>query len=376
MEHLRSETQSSAGVRLERLTKRYASMADPAVDGVSLDVQAGEFLTLLGPSGSGKSTLLGLIAGFSRPSDGQVILDGQDVTEIPPHRRNIGMVFQNYALFPHMSALDNVAFALRRRGVSRKAAADQARVALGQVDLAELADRRPNELSGGQQQRVAVARAIIFGPRLVLMDEPFGALDRRLREGMQLEMMRLHGELGMTFIFVTHDQEEALSMSDRIAVMKDGRIEQVGSPTALYDHPASQFVAGFLGDSNLFVGRSTSADVVETQVGALHVPSITPHSSCALLVRPENARLIASARTSGPDVNSVPCTVEEIVYLGATRRVMVRFGSGEQGTISSPARGGDEVRVGDRSFFEWDASAGHVIEDDADVSTAPALEVR
>jgi putative spermidine/putrescine transport system ATP-binding protein len=350
-------------------------MTVPAVDEVDLVIEAGEFLTLLGPSGSGKSTLLGLIAGFSTPSGGRVILDGKDVTAIPPHRRNIGMVFQNYALFPHMSALDNVAFGLRRRGVGRKDAASRAREALGQVDLAALADRRPNELSGGQQQRVAVARAIVFGPRLVLMDEPFGALDRRLREGMQLEMLRLHQDLGMTFIFVTHDQEEALSMSDRIAVMQDGRIEQVGTPTELYDYPASRFVAGFLGDSNMFVGRSSSPSVVDTAVGQLRVPTTVLDRECAVLVRPENARLTYTAATSRVDVNSVPCTIEEVVYLGATRRVMVRFGNGRHGIVSSPARGGEEIRLGDRTYFEWDVSAGHVIADGPSVPDAATVEV-
>jgi putative spermidine/putrescine transport system ATP-binding protein len=262
-----------------------------------------------------------------------------------------------------MSALDNVAFGLRRRGVPRKQAALRAREALDQVSLTALADRRPHELSGGQQQRVAVARAIVFSPRLVLMDEPFGALDRRLREGMQLEMMRLHKELGMTFIFVTHDQEEALSMSDRIAVMQDGQIEQVGTPTELYEHPTSQFVARFLGDSNLFLGRSDGAHVIETPVGPLRVQNALPRSECALLVRPEAARLATTRRTTDSNSNSVACTVEEVVYLGATRRVMVRFDNGEHGIVKAPARGTDDLRVGDRCFFEWATSAGHVIAD-------------
>jgi putative spermidine/putrescine transport system ATP-binding protein len=356
------ENSSPVGLRLEDIVKRHPSMNNPAVDEVSLTVQEGEFLTLLGPSGSGKSTLLGMIAGFSSPTSGRVILDGHDVTRIPPHRRNIGMVFQNYALFPHLSALDNVAFGLRRRGIRRGEAARRAQVALGQVDLEAYAQRRPHELSGGQQQRVAVARAIVFEPRLVLMDEPFGALDRRLREGMQLEMMRLHNELGTTFIFVTHDQEEALSMSDRIAVMEEGKLEQVGSPTELYEHPASRFVARFLGDSNLFTGRIAAPGVLDTDLGPLQVHVDTPAGDCTLLVRPENAHLVPERAPSPSASNHLSCVVEEIVYLGATRRIAVRFDTGLAGIVSSPARADGELRVGDRSYFAWDTAAAHLIE--------------
>jgi putative spermidine/putrescine transport system ATP-binding protein len=350
-------------------------MTMPAVDAVDLQVRAGEFLTLLGPSGSGKSTLLGLIAGFTKPSGGRVVLDEQDVTDIPPHRRNIGMVFQNYALFPHLSALDNVAFGLRRRGVPRREAVHRARAALERVDLAGMAGRRPHELSGGQQQRVAVARAIVFEPRLVLMDEPFGALDRRLREDMQLEMMRLHKELGMTFIFVTHDQEEALSMSDRIAVMQDGRIAQIGSPAELYEHPQSRFVAGFLGDSNVFSGRTISSNELDSALGLLHVEAAAPEAECALLVRPEHARLTTSSHRSEGNSNSLPCTVEEIVYLGATRRVLVRFNNGQPGLVNAPATNQQTPHVGDRAYFEWEVKAGHLIRGEPVAATADAIEV-
>jgi len=357
-----SESATETGLRLEEVTKRHAAMTTPAVADVSLAVREGEFLTLLGPSGSGKSTLLRLIAGFTSATSGRVILDGRDFTTIPPYRRNIGMVFQNYALFPHMSAVDNVAFGLRRRKVNRREATRRALEALEKVDLAGYGDRRPHELSGGQQQRVAVARAIVFGPRLVLMDEPFGALDRRLREGMQLEMMRLHEDLGMTFIFVTHDQEEALSMSDRVAVMNEGRIEQVGTPLDLYEHPASRFVARFLGDSNLFSGQVDAPGRLETVTGQHRVPADAGRGECSLLVRPENARLVPPGTPTPEGVNRVGCTIEEIAYLGARRRVVVRFESGEQGIVSAPARGPEELRVGDRPYFEWKPEAGHLIE--------------
>src|SRR5580698_4772396 len=237
-----------AAVVLSGLEKRYDNVG--AVRGVSLDIRSGEFLTLLGPSGSGKTTTLMMIAGFEVPSAGDIAIDGRSVVALPPHKRNIGMVFQNYALFPHLTVAENIGFPLKQRGVDRATRARKVAESLELVRLPGYQARTPRQLSGGQQQRVALARAIVFRPRLLLMDEPLGALDKQLRESLQLEMRRLHADLGITFIYVTHDQEEALTMSDRIAVMNEGRIAQVGTPEDLYDRPCDQFVASFIGESN------------------------------------------------------------------------------------------------------------------------------
>src|SRR5580658_6506385 len=239
-----------AAVFLSGLEKRYGSVG--AVCGVSLDIRSGEFLTLLGPSGSGKTTTLMMIAGFETPTGGDIAIDGTSVVAMPPYRRNIGMVFQNYALFPHLTVADNIGFPLKQRGVGKAERAKLVGEALELVHLPGYGERYPRQLSGGQQQRVAFARAIVFKPRLLLMDEPLGALDKQLRENLQLEMRRLHADLGITFIYVTHDQEEALIMSDRIAVMNEGRIVQLGKPEQLYDRPCDQFVASFIGESNFF----------------------------------------------------------------------------------------------------------------------------
>ncbi|MFN8186100.1 MAG: ABC transporter ATP-binding protein [Gaiellales bacterium] len=254
---------SSGILSLDRVTKRYGSIC--ACDQVSLEVQAGEFVTLLGPSGSGKTTTLRIVAGFVRPDEGNVVLDERDLTLLPPHKRDIGMVFQHYALFPHMTAGDNVAFPLKMRGVKGSERRQRAQKALELVHLAGLDNRFPSQLSGGQQQRVALARAIVFSPTLLLMDEPLGALDKKLREALQLEISHLSRRLGGTVVYVTHDQEEALAMSDRIAIYNEGRIEQIGTGQELYERPASLFVASFMGESNIFTGR------LETHAGGAEV---------------------------------------------------------------------------------------------------------
>jgi len=238
---------------LREVSKHYGSVA--AVDRVSLDVPRGQFLTLLGPSGSGKTTLLMIIAGFVEPTAGEVLVDGARITPLPPEKRNFGMVFQGYALFPHLTVFDNVAFPLKVRGVSRAAAADRIRGALDLVKLAPLAERYPRQLSGGQQQRVALARALVFTPDILLLDEPLSALDKKLRAELQWELKQIHRRVGTTFIYVTHDQEEALSMSDEIAIIRDGRVVQAGPPRLLYERPATRFVADFLGKSNFITGR-------------------------------------------------------------------------------------------------------------------------
>ncbi len=242
-----------ASVVLSGIEKRFDNVG--AVRGVSLDIRSGEFLTLLGPSGSGKTTTLMMIAGFETPTAGDIAIDGRSVVAIPPHRRNLGMVFQNYALFPHLTVADNIGFPLKQRGIDRATRVRLVAESLELVRLPGYQARYPRQLSGGQQQRVALARSIVFHPRLLLMDEPLGALDKQLRESLQLEMRRLHADLGITFIYVTHDQEEALTMSDRVAVMHEGLIAQVGTPEDLYDRPCDRFVASFIGESNFLGGR-------------------------------------------------------------------------------------------------------------------------
>jgi ABC-type Fe3+/spermidine/putrescine transport system ATPase subunit len=241
---------TSAAIRLEEVTKNFDGKV-LAVDQVTLDIAAGEFFSLLGPSGCGKTTSLRIIAGFERPDAGRVHVGGQDITDLPVHKRDMGMVFQSYALFPHRTVAENVAFGLRMRDVPKPDIARRVAAALAQVALTGLEDRRPSQLSGGQQQRVALARALVVEPRVLLCDEPLGALDRKLRQQMQFELKELQRRLGVTLVFVTHDQEEALAMSDRIAVMNKGRVEQIGAPTAIYERPRTRFVADFIGEINL-----------------------------------------------------------------------------------------------------------------------------
>jgi len=267
------------------------------VRGVSLDIRSGEFLTLLGPSGSGKTTTLMLIAGFETPTAGDIAIDGHSVVALPPHKRNIGMVFQNYALFPHLTVAENIGFPLKQRGIDR---ATRARLVAESLDLVRLPGyqaRYPRQLSGGQQQRVALARSIVFHPRLLLMDEPLGALDKQLRESLQLEMRRLHADLGITFIYVTHDQEEALTMSDRVAVMHEGLIAQVGTPEDLYDRPCDRFVASFIGESNFLPGvvrgrenGMVVADCGGSMLRAMAQTRLSPGETVTLATRPERIR--------------------------------------------------------------------------------------
>src|SRR5258707_12053139 len=297
------EARRGASVSLDNLERRYDRVA--AVAGVSLDILSGEFLTLLGPSGSGKSTTLMMIAGFETPTGGDIAIDGKSVVVMPPYRRNIGMVFQNYALFPHLTAADNIGFPLKQRGVGKAEREKLVREALALMQLPDHGERYPRQLSGGQQQRVALARAIVFKPRLLLMDETLGALDKQLRENLQLEMRRLHADLGITFIYVTHDQEEALTMSDRIAVMNAGLVAQVGRPEDLYDRPSSRFVAGFIGESNFLpaIVRGMEDDVVVAEYEGAIVRALCPGRPAAgekvmLTTRPESLRFTEGSWSS------------------------------------------------------------------------------
>ncbi|MFA5606605.1 MAG: ABC transporter ATP-binding protein [Leucobacter sp.] len=355
-----------AELRIDGLTKHYGETV--AVSDVILQVAAGEFITLLGPSGSGKSTTLAMIAGFTEPSSGLVHIDGYDVTSTPPHRRDLGVVFQNYSLFPHLTARQNVEYPLRRRRVEKRERQRRATQALELVELEMLADARPNQLSGGEQQRVALARALVFEPRLLLMDEPFGALDRALRERLQGELRRLHRDLGITVLFVTHDQEEALTLSDRIAVFNGGGIEQVGTPEELYEQPASLFVARFIGESNALQGEIREGNFVGD--GSVRIATAEPEGPALAIVRPEHVMLTpASARESSCSVDG---RIEDITYLGSQRRVEVSTHAGR--LISRVGAEHPLPDVGASIRASWDPSRAVVF--NAEPGTAPILEQR
>jgi len=317
---------SSPMVEVRGVTKRFGSFT--AVNQVSLAVRAGEFITLLGPSGCGKTTLLRLLAGFETPDEGVVLLDGQDVSHLPPYRRSVNQVFQSYALFPHLSVRDNVGFGLRMQHVSPADAAGRIREALGMVSLDELADRLPHQLSGGQRQRVALARAIVCRPKVLLLDEPLSALDAKLRHAMQLELKHLQRRLGLTFVFVTHDQEEALTMSDRIAIMNGGRIEQLGDASEIYHKPRTPFAADFIGQANLLsvtvVGRNgTTARVrvggsLELTVAAADLPAGAERA--LLSIRPEKIH-ISKQRVEAENVFAA--RIEEEIFQGATDQLVL-----------------------------------------------------
>jgi putative spermidine/putrescine transport system ATP-binding protein len=318
-----SVDKSATAIRLERVTKTYDNGVT-AVDGVSLAIREGEFFSLLGPSGCGKTTTLRLIAGFEEPTDGQLFIRERDVTDTPPHRRDAGMVFQNYALFPHRTVFENVAFGLRMRKVERAEIARRVAAALALVELTGLEDRRPAQLSGGQQQRVALARAIVIEPTVLLCDEPLGALDKKLRQTMQFELKQLQRKIAVTLVYVTHDQEEALTMSDRIAVMNRGRIEQLGAPLDIYNCPATRFVSDFIGDSNLFDVATVERDAgrlrLQTADGlALLGPPGSPSNApaangrLALAVRPEKVRLAAAGAALD---NRFEGAIESVNFLG------------------------------------------------------------
>ncbi len=368
---------AGARIEVEGLTKLFPGAAAPAVDSIDLEIQAGEFMTLLGPSGSGKTTTLNMIAGFESISSGRIALDGSDIAQLPAYRRNLGMVFQNYALFPHMTAAENIAFPLKQRKVGRSEITRRVAAALELVHLGGHGERLPSQLSGGQQQRIALARAVVFEPRALLLDEPLGALDKKLRESLQLEISRLHRELGITFVFVTHDQDEALALSDRIAVFRDGHIEQAGTPAELYESPVSRFVATFLGDSNVFTGRVRDG-LLDTGWCTLRTPTTAaPDCRSALVVRPEHLRLTASG-APGAEGNVLSATVTDVVYQGSFRRVLVRFDGGGAGQVRDTAGASRSVAVGERVEVSWSAEAGVLVPDDqepegsASVAPVPA----
>jgi len=323
-------TNARYAVQISDLSKRYGDFT--AVDRISLDVGRGEFLTFLGSSGSGKTTTLNMIAGFDDPTAGTILLDGGSVQGLPPQKRNIGMVFQRYTLFPHMTVEQNVAFPLSVRGMSKAEMTERVRKVLDLVQLGRFTGRRPGQLSGGQQQRVALARALVYEPQLLLMDEPLGALDKKLREEIQLEIRNLHSRLGVTILYVTHDQEEALRLSDRIAVFEHGKVVQVGTGEDLYRRPATEFVAGFIGNSNFLEGEVIDVKVSEVTLRlsggeCLTLPPLDVHPAdrVRLMIRPEEIMLTA-ASSSAADVRALPVTVMERIFLGdvTTYQVMTR----------------------------------------------------
>ncbi|AZO40553.1 ABC transporter ATP-binding protein [Mesorhizobium sp. M7D.F.Ca.US.005.01.1.1] len=304
---------SALPISMRGIEKRFGSVA--VLRDLNLDVEAGEFLTLLGPSGSGKTTLLMILAGFVRANAGSIKVGNDEIITTPPHKRNIGMVFQNYALFPHMNVFHNIAFPLKQRGVAATETAERVEKALDLVKLQGLGERRVDQLSGGQRQRVALARAIVFEPRIVLMDEPLSALDKGLREHMQIELRSLHRRLGMTTVYVTHDQREAITMSDRIAVMNGGRIEQLDKPETLYATPQTRFVAGFIGESN-FIPVECRNGSVWYEDRRIHAAAPVPAAGQHLMVvRPEKLRLLANAEPAS-GVNVLNATLSDIIYQG------------------------------------------------------------
>jgi spermidine/putrescine transport system ATP-binding protein len=384
----------SGNVQLRALTKRYDETT--AVDAIDAEINAGEFFSLLGPSGCGKTTTLRMIAGFVRPTGGEILLDGVDVAQVPPHQRNVHTVFQNYALFPHLNVADNVAFGLRRRKVGKDETKRRVAEALELVELGRLAGRRPQQLSGGQQQRVALARALVLRPAVLLLDEPLGALDAKIRKQLRLELKALQEEVGITFVFVTHDQEEALSMSDRVAVMSAGRIEQIGTPAEVYEDPATVFVADFLGVSNLMDAVAESdptrpPDHCTVAVGDFRLRAacgdLTASGPVKIVARPERVNLVEHGDERG---NCLPGMVERTVYVGASLQVMVRLATGAQLQASITNTGGadgypqgtpvsvhipaDALRVlgGSQTAPEADSGAGEAGAPDAEAATASA----
>lgn len=365
-----------AAIQLLDLEKRYGDVT--ALAGVSLDMPAGEFVTLLGPSGSGKTTTLNAVAGFLQPDAGRILVDGAPIEAVPPHKRNIGMVFQNYALFPHMTVQANVAYPLKRRSVSKQEVQRRVAESLELVGLGGMHRRYPRELSGGQQQRVALARALVFRPRVLLMDEPLGALDRRLRASLQLEFKRIHRELGITFVYVTHDQDEALVMSDRIAVFNNGGIDQVGTAEELYERPSTLFVAEFLGDSNVLPGvvaNGSGGRRLRGQGYELALPAASALAAGArgvMTVRPERVSVVPDTSTASIHGNALAGRVRQVIYMGGVRRLEIDV-AGFTMIAQEQAGSGSMVTAGDPVLAVWDADRSVVLPDERGEATAGAV---
>jgi spermidine/putrescine transport system ATP-binding protein len=354
-------------VELQNVSKRFGSFL--AVDDLSLRLDAGEFFTLLGPSGCGKTTTLRMLAGFESPSSGTIRIDGVDVESLPPHRRPTNTVFQSYALFPHLSVADNVAFGLKRKKVPSDEISSRVSAELERVGLAAEARRRPAQLSGGQQQRVALARALVNLPKVLLLDEPLGALDLKLRKGLQLELKRIQREVGITFVYVTHDQEEALTMSDRIAVMNHGRVEQVSAPVEVYERPTTTFVAGFIGVSNLMPATVVESGVVQLDSGPridARTDGFDPGERCHAVVRPEKLTIeTLGTNGAGDGRPRVEGVVESSVYLGTTTQLVVDLGEDVKMTVLCPNTSEAERQSlpggGARVSLDWQPEHMHLV---------------
>jgi spermidine/putrescine transport system ATP-binding protein len=357
----------TSSVELRSVTKRFDELV--AVDDLDLDLGRGEFFTLLGPSGCGKTTTLRMIAGFERPSSGEIRIEGEDVAQLPPHQRPTNTVFQSYALFPHLSVTDNVAFGLKRKKVAKEEIRQRVAAELERVGLAAEGNRRPSQLSGGMQQRVALARALVNLPKVLLLDEPLGALDLKLRKELQVELKRIQRDVGITFVYVTHDQEEALTMSDRIAVMNRGRVEQVAPPEEVYNRPATTFVAGFIGVSNLMPGTVTGPQEVKLDQGATVSTSTAGFSGgerCHAVVRPEKLRVELGENGNGsgerPRLEGV---VASSLYLGTATQIAVDLGEGVRMTVLVPnADEAERQRLpggGARVALSWEPEHMHLV---------------
>ncbi|HKE97586.1 MAG TPA: ABC transporter ATP-binding protein [Actinomycetes bacterium] len=354
-------SQQEGSVDILGVTRRFGPTV--AVDDLTLEVSPGEFLSLLGPSGCGKTTTLRLIAGFEHPDAGAIRISGVDVAGVPAYRRGVNTVFQHYALFPHMTVAENVAYGLRQKRVPKPEIRRRVRDALEMVDMLRLGGRRPRQLSGGQQQRVALARALVNRPAVLLLDEPLGALDRKLRQEMQIELKLLQTQVGITFVYVTHDQEEALSMSDRIAVMLDGRIQQLADPERIYDQPATAFVAGFIGQQNFFSGTaggdgSEVACADATIASRQHAADMRPGQPAIAAVRPEHVRV--TPVDPGRQVNAAAGRLASVAHLGEVIQQVVRLRGGQE-VISRQARAGTaRLGVGQEVWCTWEAERVHL----------------
>ncbi|HEY6730463.1 MAG TPA: ABC transporter ATP-binding protein [Solirubrobacterales bacterium] len=366
----------AAGVELRNVSKQFGSLL--AVDDLSLELAGGEFFTLLGPSGCGKTTTLRMIAGFEQPTTGEIRIEGEDVAQLPPHKRPTNTVFQSYALFPHLSVEANVAFGLKRKKVAKDEIAERVKAELERVGLASHAKRKPSQLSGGMQQRVALARALVNLPKVLLLDEPLGALDLKLRKGLQVELKRIQREVGITFVYVTHDQEEALTMSDRIAVMNRGRVEQVAPPEEVYDQPSTTFVAGFIGVSNLMPATVTGSNEVKLDQGQTISTSTNGFSSgerCHAVVRPEKLR-VELGENGGPrsDQPQVEGVVASSLYLGTATQITVDLGEDVRMTVLVPnADEAERQRLpggGARVALSWEPEHMHLVHESPDRSAA------
>ena len=369
-----SSQRPTAALSVESVSKYYRDSA--AVDDVSFTLEPGTFLTMLGPSGSGKTTTLNMIAGFTLPDTGSITVAGKDITRVPPHRRGIGVVFQNYALFPHMTVEQNVAFPLEMEGLRRREALTKARAALDMVELGARARHYPRQLSGGQQQRVALARAVVFEPPLLLMDEPLGALDKRLRIQMQIEIMRISRSLGSTVVYVTHDQEEALVMSDQIAVYNNGRIEQMGTSRELYEAPRTLFVADFIGESVRLPCSIEPGGVLRGQGWAGQAPERSwagADNRAVLVIRPEDLTITAIDADAGPRENSINGTVQDIIYVGSALIYLVRVAGGGEIEVRAPRTGtGASITAGSLVRVGWVPESAVLVAEGPAATTSPA----